>query len=431
MDIKIGIIGEEQQIATVQEVLEEYDEYRVHIFLDPTEANTLQIIAEHQQDVDVWLVFNQINYLRIEKWAQAQKPIYYIPYRGASFYKTLCAAIYQNYKIEELSIDTIPYYDITRGLADMHIDYDVINYLADDNGELSSDSYVDFHRSLFQQGITKAAITRSFYVKTLLIQEGIPAFCILPIRVTIRNILNLILSNFRIKRLQECQIAVQVFSFSLLNNREDFYSVDDLYSKEITITQKLISYTKNISGSLKPANEGNFYIFTTRGNLEQLTDGFKSIPDVPALRDVSKNLRACGIGVGNSASEAEYNAVIALKHACGDERGSWYVVLDDKTISGPLGSSTQLDYQYSSAHFDEISKKTSLTQATLSKINHAVKIYGRNELSAQELATTLQILPRSARRILSCLEEHGFAEEIRSEMLETKGRPRKIYKIKL
>lgn len=430
MYIKIGIIGEEQQIATVQEVLEEYDEYQVQIFLDPTECKTLEIIAEHQQNVDVWLVFNQITYLRIEKWAQAQKPIYYIPYRGASFYKTLCAALYQNYQVEELSIDTIPYYDITRGLNDMHIDYDVINYLADDNSELSLDSYVDFHRSLFQQGITKAAITKSFYVKKLLEQEGIPAFCILPIRVTVRNILNLILSNFRIKRLQECQIAVQVFSFSLLNNREDFYSVDDLYSKEITITQKLISYTKNISGSLKPANEGNFYIFTTRGNLEQLTDGFKGIPDVPALRDVSKNLRACGIGVGNSASEAEYNAVIALKHACGDQRGSWYVVLDDKTISGPLGNSMQLDYQYASAHFDEISKKTSLTQATLSKINHAIKIYGRNELSAQELATTLQILPRSARRILSCLEEHGFAEEIRSEMLETKGRPRKIYRIK-
>ena len=430
MYIKIGIIGEEQQIATVQEVLEEYDEYQVQIFLDPTECKTLEIIAEHQQDVDVWLVFNQITYLRIEKWAQAQNPIYYIPYRGASFYKTLCAAIYQNYKVEELSIDTIPYYDITRGLNDMHIDYEVINYLADDKGELSLDSYVDFHRSLFQQGITKAAITKSFYIKTLLQQEGIPAFCILPIRVTIRNILNLILSNFRIKRLQECQIAVQVFSFNLLNNRDDFYSVDDLYSKEIAITQKLISYTKNISGSLKPANEGNFYIFTTRGNLEQLTNNFTNIPEQSVLMELNKNLRACGIGVGNTASEAEYNAVIALKRACADKKGSWYVVLDDKTISGPLGSSTQLDYQYASAYFEEISQKTTLTQATLSKISHAVKIYGRHELSAQELATTLQILPRSARRILSCLAEHGFAEEIRSEMIETKGRPRKIYHIK-
>ena len=86
----------------------------------------------------------------------------------------------------------------------------------------------------------------------------------------------------------------------------------DLYSREIAISQKLISYTKNISGSLKPANEGNFYIFTTRGSLEQLTNSFTSLPELPILRDLNKSLRACGIGIGNSAREAEYNAVIAL-----------------------------------------------------------------------------------------------------------------------
>lgn len=431
MQIRLGIIGEEHQIDILQEVLAEYDDFKALIFIDAMECNTFKIMQEHQDDVNVWLVFDQINYFRIEKWGKANKPVYYIPYRGASFYKTLCAAIYQNYKIEELSIDTIPYYDITRGLSDMHIEYNTIHQMMDDEGNLSLKSYFEFHQQLFAQGITKAAITKSYYVKTLLAKEGIPAFCIIPMRVTIRNILNLILSHFRIKQLQECQIAVQVFNFNLLADKENFYSVDDLYSKEIAISQKLISYTKNINGSLKPANEGNFYIFTTRGNLEQLTDGFKSIPDLPILRDLHKNLRACGIGVGNSASEAEYNAVIALKHACGDGKGSWYVVLDDKTISGPLGSSAQVDYQYASAYFDEISKKTSLSQATLSKISHAIKTYGRNELNAQELATALQILPRSARRILSCLAEHGYAEEIRSEMLENKGRPRKIYKIKL
>lgn len=431
MKIKLGIIGEEHAINILQEVIEEYDDYEISIFIDTDETRTLNIIANHQQDVDAWLVFDQINYLRIENWGQAQKTVYYIPYRGASFYKTLCTAIYQNFKVEELSIDTIPYYDITRGLDDMQIKYDFINHMSDERGDLPLDSYVTFHRELFSKGITKAAITKSYYVKTLLEQEGIPAFCIIPMRVTIRNILNLILSHFRIKNLQECQIAVQVFSFNLLGEKDNFYSVDDLYSREIAISQKLISYTKSISGSLKPANEGNFYIFTTRGSLEQLTNSFTNLPELPILHDLSKSLRACGIGIGNSAREAEYNAVIALKHACTDRKGSWFVVLDDKTISGPLGSAQQIDYQYASAQLEAVSQKTSLSQATLSKICHAMKIYGRDELNAQELATILQILPRSARRILTCLTEHGYAEETRSEMSETKGRPRKIYKIKL
>lgn len=46
------------------------------------------------------------------------------------------------------------------------------------------------------------------------------------------------------KKLREGQIAVQVFSFNLLGDKDNFYSVDDLYSREIAISQKLISYTK-------------------------------------------------------------------------------------------------------------------------------------------------------------------------------------------
>ena len=153
---------------------------------------------------------------------------------------------------------------------------------------------------------------------------------------------------------------MQVFSFNLLGDKDNFYSVDDLYSREIAISQKLISYTKNISGSLKPANEGNFYIFTTRGSLEQLTNSFTSLPELPILRDLNKSLRACGIGIGNSAREAEYNAVIALKHACADQKGSWYVVLDDKTISGPLGSAQQIDYQYASVQLEAVYRSVSV-----------------------------------------------------------------------
>ena len=107
MKIKLGIIGEEHSINILQEVIEEYDDYELSIFIDTDETRTLNIIADHQQDVDAWLVFDQINYLHIENWGQAQKTVYYIPYRGASFYKTLCTAIYQGFKIDELSIDTM------------------------------------------------------------------------------------------------------------------------------------------------------------------------------------------------------------------------------------------------------------------------------------------------------------------------------------
>lgn len=81
----------------------------------------------------------------------------------------------------------------------MQINYNVINHLSDEHGALSLNGYAAFHRELFKKGITKAAVTKSCYVKNLLKSEGIPAFCIMPVRVTVRNILNVILTQFRIK----------------------------------------------------------------------------------------------------------------------------------------------------------------------------------------------------------------------------------------
>lgn len=138
MKIRLGVISEEHNINILQEVIEEYNDYEITAFIDPDGTHTLNIIDNHQQEFDSWLVFDQINYLHIKNWGKAQKPVYYIPYRGASFYKTLCTAIYQGFKIDELSIDTIPYYDITRALDDMQINYNVINHLSDEHGALRS-----------------------------------------------------------------------------------------------------------------------------------------------------------------------------------------------------------------------------------------------------------------------------------------------------
>lgn len=166
MKIRLGVIGEAENIDIFREVIEEYNDYEIATFIDADGTHTLNIIDTHQQDFDSWLIFDQINYLHIKNWGKVQKPVYYIPYCGASFYKTLCTTIYQGFKIDELSIDTIPYYDITRALEDMKINYNVINHLSDEHGALSLNGYAAFHLELFKKGITKAAVTRSYFVKT-------------------------------------------------------------------------------------------------------------------------------------------------------------------------------------------------------------------------------------------------------------------------
>jgi len=431
MKIKLGVIGEENSLIVINKIILEYrNKYEYFPCVYRKEDEICKFIENNQEKVDVWLVFGQLDYQRIMSWGKAKKPVYCIAYRGASFYKVLCEALYKNYKVEEMSIDTIPYDELILGFEEMHINYKNIQYKMSASSN-SIKTYINFHKRLFEDGKSNLAITSSWSVKLALEKINMPVICVLPLRVSVRMGLNMILTEFQIKALKDNQIAVQVFDYDLYGKEDSMYSVDDLYSREIIVSQKLIAYAKQIQGSLKIVGQGRFFIFTTRGLLAAYTNDFKSIPNDNNLFDIETKLVACGIGMGKSAGDAELNAVTALRHSRKNKSGEWFVIMDDKKIVGPLGAKTQLTYDYYSEKLQALSEKSSVSIATLSKIESAIQKYGRNTISAQELAISLQIIPRSARRILQKLVDAGIAKEIGDENPNYRGRPRKVFVIDL
>jgi hypothetical protein len=193
--------------------------------------------------------------------------------------------------------------------------------------------------------------------------------------------------------------------------------------------EKLLSYTKKVHGSIKPSGLGRYVIFTTRGLLQDITGNFSRVPDINEFDQASKEAVTCGIGIGQTVYDAEINAGNALLHAKECGKGTWMVCFDDKRIAGPLGKPEQLTYSYTSEELESISQETSLSVITLNKLKSSLKKLSSDELNANELANYMQISPRSARRILTVLEEKGFAEVVAEEKPHTRGRPRKIYKI--
>jgi DNA-binding MarR family transcriptional regulator len=430
MGIRLGAIGIEHAIKILEEVVKEYPEYSFYPYIYQTPEEISYVIEAQQQAVDVWLVFGQMDESRIQKWGKSQKPVFCIPYRGASLFKILCEIFYKGIRIEDISFDTIPQDDLKRGFDEMNIVYGSL-YVKDYANDAQIQTYIDYHADLWDKGKIRAAVTGIWKVKDQLELLGIPAYCVLPVRVSVRTVLNMILREFDILRLKDAQIAVQVFDFELYTDNEKFYSMDDLYNEESKMFQKLISYAKIIQGSLKSAGQGRFFIFTTRGMLAACTDKFTRIPALKELEAIERKLTACGIGIGMSANEAELHAVTALMHARRHGNGSWVVIMDDKEITGPLGRSEQLTYRYFSRELQDISDTTSISVGNLSKIVNILQNYGRNTISAQELAVAMQILPRSARRILTKLEEKGLAQAFGEETPHSRGRPRKVYTIQL
>lgn len=425
MKIKLGFFIEEHIAGLLQNVANGYEEFENSFFVYRSYEELYTLLSERQRELDAVIVHGQIDYWRIIEWQECHKPLYYISCRGASLFKVFCALLSQKYSISDMSIDTLSSADFDTALEETGISGERIGFLPADFCRPLQE-YIDFHVESYKAKRSKIALTSSGFVCQALSKKKIPCRLITPVRVSMRTVFNRIIADFRIGQLEDRQVAVQVLEYTLFNNTDEFSSPLDIYAKELSISQNLLEYTKSVRGSLKSVGNGRFFIFTTKGMLKAATEEFTSIPSGEAL---GKQLRACGIGVGMDACTAEINALVAMQHAVAYGQGAYFVLDEHKKLLGPLGNKINFELNYQSEFLQKLSSKTSISITTLGKILSFMQQQDCASVSSQELAAALNILPRSARRILTTLESDGVMLATASENLTNKGRPRILYRL--
>lgn len=430
LTIRLGIFGSEESVNIIRSVVEKNAAFKsVPIIweLREEENNPLQPYCE---SVDAWLFSGIVSYSYAKRWGEFNQPAYYVEYTGSSLYKTLLWASYaQDLKIDELSFDSFELEDLRNILKEVNIGEKPL-YVKPFNESQTITDYVDFHYSKWKEQKIKGAITCIPQIISKLENLGVPVFGALPTKSAIESKLNSILLTFELQRFQNAQIAVQMLELDIQNKiSKDLFSTDELLNIELKITDKLLKYAKRLHGSLKAAGLGRFVIFTTKGVMEEITNSFRLMPEVVELDEIDLKSVTCGIGVGHSAYEAEIHAVNALIHAKEYGKGTWMALLDNYEFIGPLGSPHQINFSYHSDELESISKKTSLSVSTISKVASSLEKIKTNEVSVKELSQFLQIMPRSTQRIISVLEKHGYASVVRHESPHVRGRPKKIYQI--
>ncbi|MFB5087826.1 ArsR family transcriptional regulator [Psychrobacillus sp. PGGUH221] len=387
-------------------------------------------LTMHMKDVDMWLFSGQIPYGFAKKWAGISQPMFYVPSSGSSLYKTLLHISYnQKIPFDQISFDTFHPSELERVFLESEIASRPL-YLKHYEEEIHTDEVVRYHYELWKSGKTMAAVTCLKNAQHELNRLGVPAFRVLPAQSAVVSTLALIRQTHETLHFKETQIAVQMIEFDSFSSlTKDTFSTDEIYKIEIKMTEKLLEYTKKINGSLKSAGPGRYVIFTTHGILREMTKDFTMVPDYAILQLKGHDAVTCGIGIGQTAYEAEINAGNALLHSKEFGKGSTMVVFDDKTIVGPLGQHEQIKYGFASEHLQLLSEQTSLSVATLSKLESILRKTGKTEINAHDLAQHMRIMPRSARRILTELESKGLAQVIGEDNPHPRGRPRKIYQI--
>lgn len=429
--IRIGVVGPGDSVTLIKEVATEYQDRMIatgYIYEDASEVP--KIVSDHDNDVDMWIFSGKVPYRYARTGKISVKPKLYMPHTGTSIYRVLLYLAKAQIPVGAMSFDTFSSQEIIETFEDAETPLPTL-YVNDYDGVVSASDLTRFHLDLWREGKTKVAVTCFYATYQELQKQGVMAFRIWPTKSNIRSILDLAVSKADAILSKAGQIAIQHIT---IDDYDEFrrmavsgYSVQKV---ELQLYEILLHYAEKVQGSLVMQGNGRYILYSTRGAIEEITCGFSQMPVVAEIARRLSVSASGGIGFGDTAYGADENAAIALGLARRKGKNHWMVILDDKTVVGPLNSDLQLTYSIRSETADglALAKKLNISGTTLNKLLSVfVKIEGET-IGAETLAQHLSMTERSARRLLGTLVQHGMATET-GEEYRGAGRPRKVYRV--
>ena len=429
--IKIGVVGPGDSVALIEEVAAEYlDRMSVAGYIYEDASEVPELIAKNDPDVDMWMFSGKVPYRYAVAVKKSIKPKLFMPHTGTSIYRVLLYLAREQSPVGSMSFDTFSRQEIIETFNDAQTPLPKI-YVNDYDGVVSASELTKFHLDLWNAGETKVAVTCFYATYQELKRHGVTAFRIWPTKSNIRSMLDLAVSKADALLSKAGQIAIQHIA---IDGYDDFsrdavsgYAVEKV---ELQLHEMLLSFAEQVKGAIVMQGNGRFTIYSTRGAMEEITHGFSHMPLVEETgRRLSISISG-GIGFGDTVYNANEHAMIALGLARRKGKSKWMVVLDDKTVIGPLDSELQIKYSIRSENSDILSlaKQLNVSGTTL---NRLLSVFAKIEgevLGAETLAQHLSMTERNARRLLATLTAQGMAVETGEEH-HGAGRPRKMYRI--
>lgn len=430
--IRLAIVGPSDSVALIQEIAGEYKE-RIHatgyIYADASEVP--ELIAKFDAETDMWVFSGKVPYgyaMEIKN----TKPKLYLPHTGTSIYRVFLQLFRQNIPINSMSFDTFSEKEIMETFADAGLPVPQI-YVNDYQGVVSAHDLTNYHLELWRAGKATVAVTCFYATYKELLAQGVTAFRIWPTKSNIRTMLDLVVSKADAILSQSGQIAIQHIA---VDNYDDFVreapSGYAVLKMELKMQEILLRFAEQIKGAIVMQGNGRFALYSTRGCMEDATDGFTTMPLVAEITQKLSVSASGGIGMGDTAYDANENATIALGLAKRKGRNKWMAVLDDKTVIGPMGSPLLVKYSMRSDNPTMLSlaKRLNVSGTTINRLMSVFAQLDGETIGAETLAQYLSMTERNARRLLHSMETQGLAVAT-GEEYRGAGRPRKMFRINM
>lgn len=410
--MKIAIIGPSDSTKRVEKICNEYDNLIANIYNSFTLQESIDVFNEAQMENDGIIFTGPSVFDAINQNKKISKPYEYITYDERAIYAAALDVDLKKYK--NISVDVIK----EDYLKDIFESIGVNNYsLLSHRHGYSEKDYIKHHDNNIKMGNTLVLTTFSPICKHYL-DIGIDAKRLYTSDFTIKGCISSLITKIDNHITDLSKIAIQLIKLKNLEGNNNYI----FYEKSLEFEKKLLTYIQKVKGSMFRQGRNSYTIFSTKGHLtnEGSINMFSEI-----ILESYFNIFS-GIGIGDSAFDAEYNASKALFHSEESKNSGFYIFDENKNIIGPFYNDSYVEYN-SSSNEDAIinaSEKAGLSGTYIKKIYSIMS--NKDQFTTGELAYLLGISDRSARRIVKKLVDSKLANIVGKEKNSIKGRPNNL-----
>ncbi|GAA0176682.1 transcriptional regulator [Clostridium sediminicola] len=419
--MRIGVMGPKDSIDKVLEIKDEYDS---DIELIPYEAHTLtdsaRLAEKCQREVHGILFTGCSVYDSVYQSVKITKPNKFVPHNETSLFNLILKDL--DSTIYNVSVDIIEEKILSEIISDTNIkSYKVLSRTP----EYTEKDYINFHEENLKNGSIDAIFTTFSPIYDYFKKKNIPVYRLYTTKFSIRNTISHLISEIKNNEIDDAKISIQIIKIDIDANHHK--TKFEYLDKVLDFEKELIGYLRTINGAIFNSSWSEYIIFTTKGYIksEEARSQFYKILTKSKFRVYS------GVGVGNNAAEAEYNASLALDYSEDSLENCYFFIYEDKMVEGPILQSNNLLYRNNTINtsLKKVSENTGLSINYLQKLQSIIKLYKKDSFSSSELAYYLGISERSSRRILKMLVDGGHGSKVAYESKSGAGRPQNIIKI--
>jgi len=436
---KIGFLTYPFLVPYLEEIVAPYRERcAIDLVTYDKQHHLLDLIPSLMDQYDGFLVSNALTgRFLYQNSPDVQKPIVYLDRNSVNYFKTFFIMLSENRNINfsRVLVDTsMIYKDNIRSLDDLvnniaFFDEKQISYTSELNLEdfINMETQIEANAlELWRQGRFDVIVCRFANVAAAMEREGIPFVFVWPERHRIIEALDNLWDRIRMSKRSEGLPA----SIMILPDGENQKEFQEISHDSIRIQKALLEFSKHYTSNFTIQYFAQGYeILTSHLTVQRITGNYTGCQLGYFLFSTQGINVRIGYGIGNDITTARQNALLARKAT--EDSGTSCVVTEEGQVISLQIKPAASEGAGQTDSISDLASKAGLSLLTIRRIRSALQFLGTDELTNHDLADALQVTVANANRFLNALVNSGNAEIVGIKKSMSKGRPSRIYHIRL